>query len=170
MDRGFFLTLQAMRRQLAAMPCDYYQIRLIHGSRRQPFPGERVWSAVQLTWGATVAFLRLRNREGYDVFFHPFAGDRNAGYMLLDLDSADDQIMDTMRANGHEPCVVLRSSPGHLQAWVRVSLTVNDPVKTGFSVTPAGIARQDRHRRCDPSVNGQALVWKWCSFVEGGME
>ena len=47
---------------------------------------------------------------------------------------------------------------------------VNDPVKTGFSVTPAGIARQDRHRRCDPSVNGQALVWKWCSFVEGGME
>jgi len=48
--------------------------------------------------------------------------------------------------------------------------SVNDPVKTGFSVTPAGIARQDRHRRCDPSVNGQALVWKWCSFVEGGME
>jgi len=128
MDRGFFLTLQAMRRQLAAMPCDYYQIRLIHGSRRQPFPGERVWSAVQLTWGATVAFLRLRNREGYDVFFHPFAGDRNAGYMLLDLDSADDQIMDTMRANGHEPCVVLRSSPGHLQAWVRVSLTPLEPV------------------------------------------
>ena len=31
MDRGFFLTLQAMRRQLAAMPCDYYQIRLIQG-------------------------------------------------------------------------------------------------------------------------------------------
>jgi hypothetical protein len=59
-----FLTLQAMRRQLAAMPCDDYQIRLIHGGSRQPFPGERVWSAVQLTHGATVAFLRLRNREG----------------------------------------------------------------------------------------------------------
>ena len=27
MDRGFFLTLQAMRRQLAAMPYDYYQAR-----------------------------------------------------------------------------------------------------------------------------------------------
>jgi hypothetical protein len=26
-----------------------------------------------------------------------------------------------MRANGHEPCVVLQSSPGHLQAWIRVS-------------------------------------------------
>ena len=36
MDRGFFLTLQAMRRQLAAMPCDYDQIRLIHAGSRQP--------------------------------------------------------------------------------------------------------------------------------------
>jgi len=26
-----------------------------------------------------------------------------------------------MRANGHEPCVVLQSSPGHLQSWIRVS-------------------------------------------------
>jgi len=48
MDRGFFITLQAMRRQLTAMPCDYYQIRLIHGCDRTPFPGEQVWSAVQL--------------------------------------------------------------------------------------------------------------------------
>jgi hypothetical protein len=41
MDRGSFITLQAMRRQLAAMPCDYYQIRLIHGFTRSPFPGEQ---------------------------------------------------------------------------------------------------------------------------------
>ena len=30
LDRGFFLTLQAIRRQLAAMPYDFYLIRLIH--------------------------------------------------------------------------------------------------------------------------------------------
>jgi len=128
MDRGFFLTLQAMRRQLAAMPCEYYQIRLIHGISRKPFPGDRIWSSVQLTTTATVAFLRLCNREGYDIFFHPFAGDRNAGYILIDLDDAHDQIIDTMRANGHEPCVVLRTSPAHLQAWIRVSLTPLPPV------------------------------------------
>ena len=113
MDRGFFITLQAMRRQLAAMPCDYYQIRLIHGCSRRPFPGDHVWSALQLSRGAMVRFLRLRNREGYDVFFHPLEGDRNAGYILVDLDRAEDNIIDKMRANGHEPCVVLRTSPGH---------------------------------------------------------
>ena len=37
MQRGFFLTMGAMLRQLAAMPCDYYQIHLIHGSTRKPF-------------------------------------------------------------------------------------------------------------------------------------
>ena len=80
MDRGFFITLQAVRRQLAAMPCDYYELRLIHGGTRRPFPGAQVWSALQLTHSAMLRFLRLRNREGYDVFFRPFAGARNAGY------------------------------------------------------------------------------------------
>ncbi len=98
MDRGFFITLHAMRRQLTAMPCDYYQIRLIHGCNRTPFPGDQVWSAVQLSRGGTVRFLRLRNREGYDVFIQPFDGDRNAGYILVDLDCAEDNILDTMRA------------------------------------------------------------------------
>jgi hypothetical protein len=158
MDRGFFLTLQAVRRQLAAMPCDYYQIRLIHGGSRKPFPGDRVWSAVQLTCGATVAFLRLRNREGYDVFFHPFAGHRNAGYILLDLDSADDQIIETMRASGHEPCVVLRTSPGHLQAWVRVSLTPLPPaVATSVAAHLAALYGADR----------ASAGWRHCGRLAG---
>jgi RepB DNA-primase from phage plasmid len=127
MDRGFFITLQAMRRQLAAMPCDYYQIRLIHGSSRRAFPGELVGSTAQLSRDPMVRFLRLRNREGYDVFFRPWEGCLNAGYLLVDLDRAEDNIIDTMRANGHEPCAVLRTSPGHLQAWVRVSLTPLEP-------------------------------------------
>ena len=44
-DRGFFLTWQAMRRQLAAMPCELYLIRLIHQQTRKAFPGERLWTA-----------------------------------------------------------------------------------------------------------------------------
>jgi len=127
MDRGFFLTRQAIRRQLAAMPCDLYLIRLIHSRTRRADPGERIWSACQVLYGPTVSFLRLRNREGFDVYFHPFAGDGNTGYILIDLDRADPQIIPTMRAHGHQPCVVLQTSPGHLQAWVRVSLSPLPP-------------------------------------------
>ena len=158
MDRGFFLTLQAMRRQLSPMPCDYYQIRLIHGCTRTSLPGDRVWSAVQLTRAGMVGFLRLRNREGYDIFFHPFAGPRNAGYILLDLDRAADQIIEAMRANGHEPCVVLRTSPGHLQAWIRVSLTPLDPaIATSVAAYLATLYGADR----------ASADWRHCGRLAG---
>ena len=32
-----------------------------------------------------------------------------------------------MRANGHDPCVVLQTSPGHLQAWIHLSTSPLEP-------------------------------------------
>jgi RepB DNA-primase from phage plasmid len=126
-DRGLILTSQAIRRQLAAMPYELYLIRLIHQPTNRPFPGERLWTANQLLNLATVRFLRARNREGCDVYIHPYAPDHNAGYILVDLDRADPAVVAAMCAQGHEPCVVLQTSPGHLQAWVRVSSTPVPP-------------------------------------------
>ncbi len=120
-DRGLLLTTQAIRRQLAAMPHDLYLIRLIHQATKRPFPGERLWTASQLGNMATVRFLRIRNGEGCDIYIHPYADEQNAGYVLVDLDGSDQAVIESMRANGHDPCIVLQTSPGHLQAWVRVS-------------------------------------------------
>jgi hypothetical protein len=74
-----------------------------------------------------VRFLRLRNREGFDVYARPYAGNRKAGYILLDRDVAAPGILPTMRAQRQEPCVVVRTSCGSLQAWVRVSETPLEP-------------------------------------------
>lgn len=126
-DRGLILTSQAIRRQLAAMPHELYLIRLIHGLTKRPFPGERLWTADQLMNLATIRFLRARNREGCDIYVHPYAQDHNAGYILVDLDRAEPTVVAAMRAHGHEPCLVLQTSPGHLQAWVRVSSTPLPP-------------------------------------------
>lgn len=126
-DRGLFVTTQAIRRQLRAMPCELYLIRLIHHATSRAFPGERVWTAQQVSQPATVRFLRIRNREGCDVYLQPFAGDCNAGYILVDLDHAEPSVLDAMRSNGHQPCVVLESSPGHRQAWIRVSAEALEP-------------------------------------------
>jgi len=65
--------------------------------------------------------------EGCDVYIQPFAGDRNAGYILVDLDHADASILETMRTHGHDPCVVLQTSPAHLQAWIRLSASPLEP-------------------------------------------
>jgi hypothetical protein len=119
-DRGFFLSEQAIGRQLAAMPHDVYLIRLIHNQTRRPLPGQRVWTATQLLDPPTTRFLRARNRSGYDVYIQPHGGDRNAGYILVDLDNPDAGVVGRMRRHGHDPCLVLETSPGHLQAWVQV--------------------------------------------------
>ena len=126
-DRGLNLTLQAICRQLAAMPHDLYLIRLIHHQTRRAFPGERLWTATQLVHPATVRFLRIRNREGCDVYIQPYAENRNPGYILVDLDHTALAVVETMRANGHNPCVVLQTSPGNLQAWVQVSAAPLEP-------------------------------------------
>jgi hypothetical protein len=117
-DRGFFLTWQAISKQLRAMPSELYLVRLIHAPSGCAFPGERLWSAGQLVSAATIRFLRARNREGCDIYIYPYAGDQNAGYILVDLDVPQPMVLETMRAHGHDPCVVLQTSPGHLQAWV----------------------------------------------------
>jgi hypothetical protein len=127
LDRGFFITQQAVRRQLAAMPHDLYLIRLIHHATRRAFPGERLWTTAQLTSAATIGFLRLRNREGCDIYLHPYAEGRNAGYILLDLDAANPTVLETMGRQGLEPCVVTRTSPGHLQAWLHLSRRPLEP-------------------------------------------
>ena len=126
-DRGFFITLHAIRRQLTAMPNELYLVRLIHHQTRRAFPGERLWTADQLGSAATVRFLRIRNREGCDVYVQPYAERQNAGYILVDLDRAQPAVIDTMRAQGHDPCVVLQTSPGHLQAWIRLSASPLEP-------------------------------------------
>jgi hypothetical protein len=126
-DRGFFLTWHAVRRQLAAMPNDFYFVRMIHRRTRKPCPGERIWDAGLLMRGSVVRFLRARNLQGHDIYLLPYAEHRNAGYILLDLDHATPEVLPLMRSNGHEPCVMLQTSPGHLQAWIRVSTTPLEP-------------------------------------------
>jgi RepB DNA-primase from phage plasmid len=133
-DRGFFLTLHAMRRQLAAMPNELYVIRLIHNRTRRPCPGERLWTAGQLLHGSVVRFLRARNCQGFDVYLWPYADEGNAGYVLLDLDHVQPDLLTRMSANGHDPCAVLQTSPGHLQAWIHVS---SSPLKPALATAIA---------------------------------
>lgn len=126
-DRGFFLTRQAIRRQLAAMPNELYLVRLIHHRTRRAFPGERLWTANQLSSPAIIRFLRARNRQGCDIYIHPYAGRQNAGYILVDLDGAEPSVLESMRTHGHDPCAVVQTSPGRLQAWVHLTTTPLDP-------------------------------------------
>jgi hypothetical protein len=96
LSRGFSLSLRAIRRQLTAMPCGRYLVRWMHHHTRKPYPGERLWTASQILVESTVRFLRARNREGFDIYFRPYALSHNAGYILVDLDRAAPTVLDVM--------------------------------------------------------------------------
>ena len=117
--RGLELTLAALRAQLPAIPWPRYELRLIDAQRRQ-CQATRYWTATQLLNPDTVRFLRAQNREGCDVYFHPYAASQNAGCLLLDFDDGPCPLA-AMRVAGHTPCLVVETSPGHQQAWVRVT-------------------------------------------------
>jgi DNA primase RepB-like protein len=136
--RGLDLTLAALRAHLAAMVWPRYELRLIDAQRRRCV-ATRYWTAVQLLDGDTVRFLRARNREGCEVYFRPHAAAESAGYLLLDFDDGPCPLA-VMRATGHTPCVVVETSPGHQQAWVRVS---RHSVSPGWATTVArGLAQR----------------------------
>jgi hypothetical protein len=117
--RGLELTLAALRAQLAAISWPRYELRLIDAHRRQCV-ATRYWTAPQLLDRDTVGFLRARNQAGCDVYFRPHAASENAGYLLLDFDDGPCPLA-AMRVAGHMPCLVVETSPGHQQAWVRVT-------------------------------------------------
>jgi len=78
----------------------------------------------------------LARDRGADVYLQPFACGQNAGYILLDPDAAQATVIAVMRAQGHDPCVVLQTSPGHLQAWIRLSACPLDPAQATAASKP----------------------------------
>lgn len=127
-DREFFLTLHAVRRQLAAMPNEFYVIRLIHGRTRRPCPGERMWDVGQLLRGSVLRFLRARNLQGFDVYVLPFAEYRNAGYILLDLNhsTADGNGMAgrTRTGGGSDRALILTTTPNVVTSQIHNCMPV----------------------------------------------
>jgi hypothetical protein len=98
-----------------------------------------MWDIDHLLRASVLRFLRARNRQGFDIYLLPYAEHGNAGYILLDLDHPIVDVVSQMQAHGHEPCVVLQTSRGHLQAWIRVSTTPLEPAVATF------ISRQLAH-------------------------
>ena len=135
---GWELTRAALRAQLTAMPWPRYELRLID-SRHRGCLATRYWTTVQLLERDTVGFLRARNGQGCEVYFRPYAAARNAGYLLLDFDDGPCPV-DVLCSAGHMPCVVVETSPGHQQAWLRVS---PHGVPPGWATSVArGLARR----------------------------
>ncbi len=100
-----------MRRQLAAMGCDRYEIGV-----RDPARGmlTREGSAAEIVAG--IGWLKAMNVQGNDIYVR---SAESSGVVLVDDLSAT--ALTELNRDGLTPAAVTETSAGNYQAWVRVS-------------------------------------------------
>ena len=106
-------TYLAVKRQIEAMGCREYEVGIRDQQGRML---SRTWDQKSLL--KSVSWLKRENAKGADIYIRP-AGENNQGLVLVD-DVSQGQIQN-MKQQGHEPALVVETSPQNHQAWVRIS-------------------------------------------------
>jgi len=108
-------TTATVRAQLAGMGAQRYDV----GAYDRPSDEmllRREWTPAQVE--TAVPWLKRMNAQGRDIYIRPSGS--SGLYLIDDVPAAT---VERMRAEGYTPAVVVETSPGNLQAWVRVSDT-----------------------------------------------
>jgi RepB DNA-primase from phage plasmid len=107
-------TARAVAAQVRAMGCPSYEIGILNAAQGQM--RLRTWTVDVLEHRKTILWLRLMNAQGRDIYVRPLG---SVGLVLADdLDAA---AIVRLKHEGLAPAVVVETSPGNFQAWLRVS-------------------------------------------------
>lgn len=106
------LTLEAVEKQSCAMGAQVFDIGLFDPNAAEGAMLPRLWNLDTLL--RSVSWLRLKNTEGRHIYIRP-AGENS----LSLIDDASIQVVERLKSEGFAPAVVLETSPGNFQAWLR---------------------------------------------------
>src|SRR5215467_8595879 len=111
---GWNRTVEAVERQVEAMAAEVFEVGLFKpdAKEHEPIMVPRVWDAASLL--KSVPWLRHQNRDGRNVYIRP-KGEHH-------LSLVDDLTLDAIRrikVAGFAPAVVVETSPGNFQAWLK---------------------------------------------------
>src|SRR3984893_8042825 len=106
------LTLEAVKKQSCAMGAQLFDIGLFDPNAAEAVMIPRQWNLD--TWLRSVSWLRLKNAEGRHIYIRP-AGEHS----LSLIDDANIQVIERLKSEGFGPAVVVETSPGNFQAWLR---------------------------------------------------
>src|SRR5438034_6130458 len=105
-------TARAVATQVGAMACTSYEVGVLDAAQGQMLL--RTWTVADLEHG--ILWLKRMNAHGRDIYIRP-AG--SVGLILLD--DLDPVAIVRLTHDGLQPAVVVETSPGNYQAWLRVS-------------------------------------------------
>src|SRR6266403_5354560 len=105
-------TAAAVANQGRAMKASAFEVGLFDPTAAHGAMLPRVWDLDTLL--RSVSWLRLKNSQGRNIYI------RLRGEHALSLiDDASAQAIELMKSEGFAPAVVLETSPGNFQAWLR---------------------------------------------------
>ncbi len=105
-------TTQAVQRQLHAFGINRFAIGIRDG--RQGKMMHRLWTPADVV--ENVAWLKRMNAQGNDIYIKP-AGEHG----LVLVDDLTPEAIDRLKGQGFNPAMVTETSPGNLQAWLKLS-------------------------------------------------
>ncbi len=123
-------TVRAVLTQLRAMSCEQYEIGVRDSVRGVMMT--RTWSAAEVEQG--VPWLKHVNAQNNDIYIRP-AGSLG----LILVDDLVGPALDRLRQDGLAPAVVIETSPGNYQAWLRIS---HEPLQPELASAAARIVAE----------------------------
>ncbi|MGI9074118.1 MAG: DNA-primase RepB domain-containing protein [Bryobacteraceae bacterium] len=111
---GMDKTTEAVSRQIAAMESDVFEVGLFkpEAAEAEPAMLPRTWDAESLF--RSVGWLRRENRDGRNIYVRP-KGEHN----LSLVDDLTRDAVAAMKRTGFSPALVVETSPGNYQAWLK---------------------------------------------------
>jgi hypothetical protein len=118
----------AVQHQVAAMAADLFEIGLYNPD---PGPTEsvmipRVWDAESLL--NSIPWLRHQNCDGRNIYIRP-----KGEHHLSLVDDLTTDAVSVMKAVGFDPAVVVETSPGNFQAWLKHTERLSKEVSTALA-------------------------------------
>ena len=124
-DNTMGKTAAAVQQQVAAMGSELFEVGLYKpdAGAGESIMITRVWDAGTVV--KSVPWLRLQNREGRNIYIRP-KGEHN----LSMVDDLTQDAVSAMKQAGFNPAVLVETSPGNYQAWLKHSERLSKEVST----------------------------------------
>jgi hypothetical protein len=124
-NRATGKTATAVQQQVAAMDSELFEVGLYnpnaHAGESIMIP--RVWDAETIV--RSVPWLRHQNRDGRNIYIRP-KGEHD----LSMVDDLTTEAVSAMKETGFDPAVIVETSPGNYQAWLRHPERLSKEVST----------------------------------------
>ena len=110
-------TLEAIRQQVQAFGCERFEIG-VRNERTGQMQNRGPWNEKEIEHA--VNWLKRENALGHHIYIRPAELDPAHAPAIVLVDDLKKEAVQEMRRDGYEPSLVLETSPGNYQAWVRV--------------------------------------------------